>query len=54
MISKNKHRITITLTKELISNIDTLINQNKTRSDIIELILHNYFTSGVNNEKKRN
>mgnify|MGYP004529354627 CR=1 FL=1 len=54
MISKNKYRITITLSKELIRNIDTLVNQNKTRSDIIELILRDYFKLGVNNEKKRN
>lgn len=54
MISKNKSRITITLTKDLIRNIDTLVNQNKTRSDIIEDIVFNYFTLGANNEKKRN
>lgn len=54
MISKNKYRITITLTKDLIRNIDTLVNQNKTRSDIMEDILSSYFTLRVNNEKKRN
>lgn len=54
MISKNKNRITITLTKELIRNIDILVNQNKTRSDVIEDVLSNYFLCGVKNEKKRN
>lgn len=53
MISKNKNRITITLTKELIRNIDILVNQNKTRSDVIEDALSKYFM-GAKNEKKRN
>ena len=53
MISKNKNRITITLTKELIRNIDILVNQNKTRSDVIEEVLSNFFYGGKN-EKKRN
>ena len=54
MISKNKNRITISLTKELIINIDTIVNQNKTRSDVIQDILSDYFTRGDINEKKRN
>ena len=54
MISKNKNRITISLTKELIINIDAIVNQNKTRSDVIQDILSDYFTRGVRNEKKRN
>ena len=54
MISKNKSRITISLTKELIINIDTIVNQNKTRSDVIQDILSDYFTRGDRNEKKRN
>lgn len=54
MISKNKSRITISLTKELIINIDTIANQNKTRSDVIQDILYDYFTRGDKNEKKRN
>ena len=54
MISKNKNRITISLTKELIINIDSIVNQNKTRSDIIQDILSDYFTRGDRNEKKRN
>ena len=54
MISKNKNRITISLTKELIINIDTIVNQNKTRSDVIQDILSDYFTRGDRNEKKRN
>lgn len=55
MISKNKNRITISLTKELIINIDTIVNNNnKTRSDVIQDILSNYFTRGDKNEKKRN
>lgn len=54
MISKNKNRITISLTKELIINIDSIVNQNKTRSDIIQDILSDYFRRGDRNEKKRN
>ena len=54
MISKNKSRITISLTKELIINIDTIVNQNKTRSDVIQDILSDYFMRGDKNEKKRN
>ena len=54
MISKNKSRITISLTKELIINIDSIVNQNKTRSDVIQYILSDYFTRGDRNEKKRN
>lgn len=54
MISKNKNRITISLTKELIINIDSIVNQNKTRSDVIQDILSDYFTRGDRNEKKRN
>lgn len=54
MISKNKSRITISLTKELIINIDAIVNQNKTRSDIIQDILSDYFMRGDRNEKKRN
>ena len=54
MISKNKNRITISLTKELIINIDSIVNNNKTRSDIIQDILSDYFTRGDRNEKKRN
>ena len=54
MISKNKNRITISLTKELIINIDAIVNQNKTRSDVIQDILSDYFTRGDRNEKKRN
>ena len=54
MISKNKNRITISLTKELIINIDAIVNQNKTRSDVIQHILSDYFTRGDRNEKKRN
>ena len=55
MISKNKNRITITLTKELIRKIDILVNQSKTRSDVIEDILSDYFNyMGCKNEKKRN
>ena len=54
MISKNKNRITISLTKDLIINIDTIVNQNKTRSDVIQDILSDYFTRGDRNEKKRN
>ena len=54
MISKNKNRITISLTKELIINIDSIVNQNKTRSDVIQDILSEYFTRGDRNEKKRN
>ena len=54
MISKNKSRITISLTKELIINIDSIVNQNKTRSDVIQDILSDYFTRGYRNEKKRN
>lgn len=54
MISKNKNRITISLTKELIINIDSIVNQNKTRSDVIQDILYDYFMRGDRNEKKRN
>ena len=56
MISKNKNRITISLTKDLIINIDSIVNvnQNKTRSDVIQDILSDYFTRGDRNEKKRN
>ena len=54
MISKNKNRITISLTKELIINIDAIVNQNKTRSDVIQDILSDYFKRGDRNEKKRN
>lgn len=54
MISKNKNRITISLTKELIIKIDTIVNQNKTRSDVIQDILSDYFSRGDRNEKKRN
>ena len=54
MISKNKKRITISLTKELIINIDAIVNQNKTRSNIIQDILSDYFMRGDKNEKKRN
>ena len=54
MISKNKNRITISLTKELIINIDSIVNNNKTRSDIIQDILSDYFTKGDRNEKKSN
>ena len=56
MISKNKNRITISLTKDLIINIDLLVNvnQNKTRSDVIQDILYDYFMRGDRNEKKRN
>ena len=54
MISKNKNRITISLTKELIINIDTIVNQNKTRSDVIQDILSDYFMRGDRNENKRN
>lgn len=54
MISKNKNRITISLTKELIINIDSIVNQNKTRSDVIQDILSDYFMRGGRNEKKRN
>ena len=54
MISKNKSRITISLTKELIINIDAIVNKNKTRSDVIQDILSDYFTRGDRNEKKRN
>ena len=54
MISKNKNRITISLTKELIINIDAIVNHNKTRSDVIQDILSDYFTRGDRNEKKRN
>lgn len=53
MISKNKNRITISLTKELIIKIDSIVN-NKTRSDVIQDILSDYFTRGDRNEKKRN
>ena len=56
MISKNKSRITISLTKELVINIDSIVyvNQNKTRSDVIQDILSDYFMRGDRNEKKRN
>ena len=54
MLSKNKNRITISLTKELIINIDAIVNQNKTRSDVIQDILSDYFKRGDRNEKKRN
>ena len=54
MISKNKNRITISLTKELIINIDTIVNNNKTRSDVIQDILSDYFMRCDRNEKKRN
>ena len=54
MISKNKNRITISLTKELIINIDSIVNNNKTRSDVIQDILSDYFTRGDRNGKKRN
>ena len=54
MISKNKNRITISLTKELIINIDSIVNQNKKRSDVIQDILSDFFTRGDRNEKKRN
>lgn len=54
MISKNKNRITISLNKELIIKIDTKVNQNKTRSDVIQDVLSDYFMRGDRNEKKRN